>query len=327
MSLQGSLDTFALPDVLVLLASTNKTGELQVSGSRAGAAGHTIAVEGRLWLDAGRLVGSDVPRVTEAADAVFELLRLGEGVFSFTAGPVSRPGTAIDIEPVLGEAEGRLAEWREIERFVPSLASWLVLASEAPSDHVSLRGDQWRLVAAVGGGCPVSGVIDRLDVGELSGCRAVKELVEAGLVRIGEASSPGSDPANPDATTSDATTSDTTVLAATASGDDMLDGPAMSDSPMADGGTDDDDLPDWRAELGDVQDLDSLASLPHRTRRFGTDHGPDWAHTGQAEAQGGAGEPDAGEPAPAGTGSDEADDGEEPLNRGLLLKFLSSVRN
>ncbi len=34
MSLQGSLDTFALPDVLALLATTRKSGELHIAGSR-----------------------------------------------------------------------------------------------------------------------------------------------------------------------------------------------------------------------------------------------------------------------------------------------------
>ena len=61
MSLQGSLDTFALPDVLVLLASTKKSGELHVAGQPGGRSlGHQPDTEGRLWFDAGGLVGSDV---------------------------------------------------------------------------------------------------------------------------------------------------------------------------------------------------------------------------------------------------------------------------
>ena len=43
VALQGTLETFALPDVLRLLASTNKTGRLRLTG----AAGHGFAVAGR----------------------------------------------------------------------------------------------------------------------------------------------------------------------------------------------------------------------------------------------------------------------------------------
>ena len=91
MSLQGSLDTFALADVLVLLASTNKTGELHVAGSRTSQPGRPPEVEGRLGMDGGRLVGGDVPRAADVTDAVFELLRLVEGTFSFGNGGTSRP--------------------------------------------------------------------------------------------------------------------------------------------------------------------------------------------------------------------------------------------
>jgi hypothetical protein len=62
---------------------------------------------------------------------------------------------------------------------------------------------------------------------------------------------------------------------------------------------------DWRAELGDLPDLDAIANMAPKRRR--------------AEAE------DATTPPPPAL--DEADEGEEPLNRGLLLKFLSSVRN
>ena len=48
MALQGTLDTFALPDVLRLLASTKKTGRLVIDGNRG---------TGNVWVDAGSVVG------------------------------------------------------------------------------------------------------------------------------------------------------------------------------------------------------------------------------------------------------------------------------
>ncbi len=171
MSLQGSLDTFALPDVLVLLASTKKTGELHVVGHRFSDGGHAPQLEGRLWFNAGRMVGADGTRGTEPADVVFELLRLADGTFSF--GSVTPPtgGTPVDVEPVLEEAQSRLAEWREIERVVPSMAAWLSLADEPPaptSPSAAISGAwsppsaaaaRWTTPSSVSGwgSCPAAG--------------------------------------------------------------------------------------------------------------------------------------------------------------------------
>lgn len=52
MALQGTLDTFALADVLRLLANTHKSGRLELAGDR----GH-----GRVWLGEGQLVGGEAP--------------------------------------------------------------------------------------------------------------------------------------------------------------------------------------------------------------------------------------------------------------------------
>ncbi len=74
---------------------------------------------------------------------------------------------------------------------------------------------------------------------------------------------------------------------------------------------------DWHSELEDVQDLDAVASLPGKGRRS-TANG-----RGTIAAVPDPVEP----PAPVAEEDPESEDGEEPLNRGLLLKFLSSVRN
>ncbi len=81
MALQGTLDTFALPDVLRLLAATTKTGRLQITGDRG---------TGEVWLDHGSVVGGTAQALTPTtADVVFELLRQGQGSFEFVAGDAS----------------------------------------------------------------------------------------------------------------------------------------------------------------------------------------------------------------------------------------------
>jgi hypothetical protein len=181
VALQGTLDTFALADVLRLLAATKKTGRLRVTGDRG---------SGSVWVDEGRVVATElaVPGATDdgPAQTLFALLRFAAGSFTFESGAAaSRPGTAQDVEPLLGEAELLLAEWRSIEAVVPSLDAWLTLQPDLENDVV-VDGPRWRVISAVGGGNTAGAVGDVLQVGEMETLRSVKELVELGLVTVGE---------------------------------------------------------------------------------------------------------------------------------------------
>src|SRR5437763_14700771 len=89
VSLHGTLETFALPDVLALLAATKKSGELRVVGG---------SVDGRVWFDGGQVVATDVGASTAFVDAVFDLLRLTSGKFSFDAD--RQPASAFAPVPI-----------------------------------------------------------------------------------------------------------------------------------------------------------------------------------------------------------------------------------
>src|SRR5262249_1730888 len=127
VALQGTLETFALPDVLRLLASTKKTGQLRLTGTRG---------TGSIWLDGGSIIASEAspaPLADGASEVVFELLRFKEGDFVFDADSLASDGGApADVEETLGAAEAMLDEWREIEAVVPSLDGWVSLSSELP---------------------------------------------------------------------------------------------------------------------------------------------------------------------------------------------------
>ena len=389
MSLQGSLDTFALPDVLVLLAGTRKTGELGVTGSLS-AETTSDDFDARVWFEAGRLAGHDVPGAETAVDAVFSLLRLRRGDFSFTAAEAGGAGWAggadpLDIEPLLAEAQARLEEWIDIETVVSSSAAWLRLVAEAPRPKITMTAAQWRLVAAIGSGRPVGAVVSELGQGELDGFRAVKGLVEAGLAAVDPepmaVAVPEPAPANvvpevaevapvvdvPEvASFSEPAPIESLQWSAPISSwgatsleepppwatnlPDLVDGsgaagwaaerdpepsygnlrvvpdPEPPVEPEAESFESDDaggfaaasgadDVPAWRAEVAGLEDLDSFAA-----------RSPLSAPATEPDAMVGAeltGEVPAGDVGAMVAG----EDGEEPLNRGLLLKFLSSVRN
>ena len=180
MSLRGSLDTFALPDVLALLATTAKSGELHVSGSSGG---------GQVWVENGRITGAEAAGTTAVVDVLVHLLRLDEGDFTFHAdrgAPV--PAAPVEVSAVLEQAAARLAEWREVEELLPSPSVVLTLAPAAPGP-LRLSRDQWAAVAAVGDGRSVDELVEVLGGDELARWRLLANLVESGLVEVGAPSS------------------------------------------------------------------------------------------------------------------------------------------
>lgn len=266
MSLEGTLETIALPDVLALLSVTAKTGELRIeSGGGAGS----------VWFDAGRVSGFDVGNHRSVVDAVFALLRLREGGFKFHTGTAPMNAmTPEDVVPVLEEAEDRLNQWPAIAAAIPSLASELQLA-DAVEGTVMLRPDQWQLVTAIAGGRNVGSVLELRELGEFDGCKALKELIDLRLVSVARTAPP--------------------VPSLAPLPPPVARPPEAGEAPP--------DEPSWenRGEMAEVADLSAAA----------------WgAVNGEADGEVGQAEEVAEEAAPA-----------EPVNRGLLLKFLGSARN
>lgn len=176
MSLRGSLDTFALPDVLALLATTAKTGELHVTGGPGG---------GRVWVENGQITGAEAAGTTTVVDVLVHLLRLEDGDFTFHADhQAPTPEAPAEVATVLAQADARLTEWREVEQLLPSPAAMVSLVAAAPGT-VRLSKDQWSVIVAVGEGRAVDEVVERLRGDELSRWRLVANLVEAGLLDVG----------------------------------------------------------------------------------------------------------------------------------------------
>jgi hypothetical protein len=186
VALQGTLDTFALPDVLRLLAATKKTGRLRLSGERG---------SGSLWVNAGAvsaIEATHAPHAVEPVDALFELLRFDHGSFTFDADAVhDEPGPAADVEELLQAAEALLAEWRQIESVVPSLDAWVTLRRELTGPEVTIDQARWTTLVAVGGGATVRRMADDLCLAELPVSRAVRDLAELGVVDIAPAAPAG----------------------------------------------------------------------------------------------------------------------------------------
>ncbi len=354
MALQGTLETFALPDVLRLLASTKKTGCYRLDGNRG---------SGSLWVKDGQIIGGEVEGAvapTPPAEVAFELLRFTDGDFVFDAD--AEPDTAadpVDVETILEQAESMLAEWKVIEAVVPSLDSWVSLRAELPSDEVTIRADRWISVVAIGGGVSIARLGSRLGLGELPVSRTVKELLELGLVEVGDA------PAGVAAVPASGAGGESEPAVDTGSVPDPVDEPTLSlvdDVPLGDDGAIDDFVPFGADESdspfepfdpnGLVIEEPSVPGSSSADDLFTTSApAPAPAPASSPSSYGEADPTDAAEiarqlanlspkaakavaaAAKATTQEEreaalaEVDESEDPINRDLLLKFLGSVNS
>jgi len=182
VALQGSIDTFALEDVLRLVATTSKSGRLTLRGTRG--VGELIVREGYVL---GGSVTTD-ERISEPHELVFELLRLEDGEFVFEAAEIDGFGAddPADVETVLDSATELLGEWREIESVIPGHDAVVALSPTGPANTVKIDPEQWRMIAVIASGVPVHELGDRLDSSTLETGRVLRTLVEHGLVAVDE---------------------------------------------------------------------------------------------------------------------------------------------
>lgn len=341
MALQGTLETFALPDVLRLLASTKKTGAYRLDGDRG---------TGRLWLADGQVIAGEFEgsATTDANEVAFELLRFSDGDFVFDADAAPDSSSdPIDVESLLSDAEALLTEWKDIERVVPSLDRWVALRAELPADEVTIRADKWISVVAIGGGKTVGQLGSLLGLGELPVSRVVKDLVELGLVELGDVPATIAPPPAPAPAPEPA-----------AAVDEPSDGEAfLRESDLVI------DVSDERAKDASVLEFSSTTTEPEPFEPFDPNGLVIGEPLGSDDAFAPLGEPEP-EPEPVEASPNDAaeiarqlanlspkaakavaaaakattqeereaalaevDESEDPINRDLLLKFLGSVNS
>lgn len=366
MALQGTLETFSVPEVLRLLSSTKKTGLLALDGDRG---------VGNVWLSDGSIVAarSDHEPRGEVDAVLFDLLRYETGAFLFEPGaePVEA-GAPVKVESALGRAETMLTEWRELEKIVPSMGIGVRLVRELSGESVTVTAELWRSLAAIGGGTTVAGLGERLELGELDTCRRVRDLVDATLVEITEdapehtvapAPAPAacSDPvlapdpapeavevdepvfANHDLSYDEVASLSDNLANFVAKGDQVDDDDGFepwADAPVVVDDHDDVLDPVESYEFADVPPpgpAPVVEPTPEPVQAEGdaddflaqlTNLSPKAAAAIEATAEEAAGrvpaEPTTVDAAPT---EDAAPEGDEEINRNLLLKFLSSTKN
>jgi hypothetical protein len=257
------------------------------------------------------------------ADVLFELLRYGEGSFTFEAGTAPEaPTPARAVEPLLVDVERQLVEWREIEAVVPSMDAWVSLEPELAAEEIAVAAERWKVIVAIGSGTSVTGVGLTLQQGELPLCRQIKELVELGLAKVSTTPMPA------------LRAVEAALLADPAAIGSVTDGGAEA----ADSGTGASWDP-FSIEIPGVEPVgvsedtvveaaaDEVVSVVEDDEIEADEVAMQLASLSPKAARAVAAASKAATTEERDAALAEAGDDDEPINRGLLLKFLSSVKS
>ena len=185
VALQGTIETFALPDVLRLLATSSKTGKLAVDGDRG---------LGAIWVADGDIVASEIdlgdhPSTgsTDVTEGLFQILRFESGEFTFTSDDTpASAGDPRNIESSIASSSAMLTELDQITENVPGVQSHVSLRPELSDSEVTLTSEQWKVLAAVGSGSSVASIASNFSFGELDALRRVDDLVGEGVVDVSD---------------------------------------------------------------------------------------------------------------------------------------------
>jgi hypothetical protein len=179
--LQGSVESFPIPDVMRFLASTGKTGRLTLQGENGLV---SVCLRGEFVVVPGG-------ELEDAADELFELLRVDQGPFTFDEQALP-PGSSHEhpLEPSLALAGTLATEWKHVSVIIPHAAVRLDLGSHLPDGVISLDDHDWQLIRAVGNGASITDLAGRLGVRVVPATRRAARMVERGLFEVIEDAAP-----------------------------------------------------------------------------------------------------------------------------------------
>lgn len=191
MPLLGTFDVLSFADVMSMLGQRRATGRLDVRTGKASA---------HFYLADGTVVDCDAPRwrTVEPHDArrrletvCARLLPAERGTFQFQPGPNPRSASLhLEVRALLKGARRQLEDLRQLADVIPSLEARPVLTTQLAGGVVSVTSDQWRVLRMIDGRRNIRGLARTLDTGEIDVCRALKELLDTGLVTLEEADTP-----------------------------------------------------------------------------------------------------------------------------------------
>ncbi len=179
MELSGNLKDFPVEDIIKFLSLSKRTGVLNITGSDV----KEEEVKGRLFFKEGKIINAEAGR-REGEDAVFHLLTVKTGSFSFTKQDNEGVKNVIDkdTEELLFEAAKKVNLLEDVIKRLPSFDTVLDINPKPSSDKISLGKNEWHILNMFRGGKSIKEVLEGSSLSEADTLSAVLSLFAAGLL-------------------------------------------------------------------------------------------------------------------------------------------------
>ncbi len=181
MSLQGTLRTLGITEVLEFLADRKATGRLDID---AGSGRATY------WMFRGDVNANEYlfqgEQGNDPAEATYYALSELDGTFIFDedeAPPLGEP--VEDVPSVLARTAAIAERWAEIQQDIPSVHHVLCRNTEIDGS-VTIQPEWWKAIELVGSGTTCKSLAVALDLDPLSASTMAHEMLEAGLLVVSE---------------------------------------------------------------------------------------------------------------------------------------------
>ena len=208
MSLQGTLSTLGITEVLEFMADREFSGQLDIT-TESGTASYLL-IDGEVGMaEFDFLRGSG----TDAAEATYYVLAELDGDFFFEPQEVTAEDDCENVDDLLGRSAGIADKWANVEAEIPSTSHLLVRNSQLDTS-VTIEPGWWQVLEVLGTGRTTMQLSKELDLGILESSEQALSMVDAGLLVVTD------EVATQDVATQDV--ANTTVAADTFGGEDAV---------------------------------------------------------------------------------------------------------
>ncbi len=177
MAFQGSLKELPLPDVIQLVAASEKTGVFRIEDD-GGA--------GRIYLRRGNIVHAEAGNAS-GEEAVYAMATWIGAEFRFDTGdgPESETISKSNTE-LLIEAARRMDEWRVLEKKIPSTRMVPTFVAPDREGGVSFNPKEWRVVQKIDERRDIDELAAVLGEPALDTAKVLYSLITSGIVELDE---------------------------------------------------------------------------------------------------------------------------------------------
>ena len=180
MSLQGTLSTLGITELLEFLAGRSSSGQLDVT-TGSGSTSYLL-VNGSIGAAEFHFTRGTG---TDPAEGTYYVLSELDGHFYFEEQDVSGVAEGDDVDTLLGNTAEVAERWHEVEVVIPTISHVLIRNNELDSS-VTIEPEWWKTLEILGAGQSTSQISQLLNLGILDAATQALGMVNAGLLLVSD---------------------------------------------------------------------------------------------------------------------------------------------